>query len=134
VDWVHNPEIGRRFGPRWTQGQNATGVSPECGLIDDARAQSSLRLQKKIEGILLVLTMGFGDRGYGGVRSAVKRRWRRWRSVSCDWGCREERRRGATSAVQRGGGGGAFYRAEEVVESRGVGRRWSITPHQFQRS
>jgi hypothetical protein len=73
-------------------------------------------VQKKIEGILPVLTAGFGDRGNGGVRPAVKR-WRRrwWCSMSGDWGRGEERRRGAASAVQRGGGGGAFYR---------TGRRW----------
>jgi hypothetical protein len=69
-----------------------------------------------IEGILPVLTAGFGDRGNGGVRPAVKRmRRRRWCSVSGDWGHGEEWRRGAVSAVQRGGGRGAFYRA---------GRRW----------
>jgi hypothetical protein len=65
---------------------------------------------------MLVLTAGFGDRGNGGVRPAVKRRRRRrWCSVSGDWGHGEERRRGAASAVQRGGGGGAFSRP---------GRRW----------
>jgi hypothetical protein len=72
-----------------------------------------------IVGILPVLTAGFGDRGNGGVRPAVKRRrWRRWCSVLGDWGHGEERRRGAASAVQRGGGGGLFYRAEEAVERR----------------
>jgi hypothetical protein len=55
----------------------------ECGLVDDARAWSSPRLQKKIEGMLLVLNTGFGDRGNGGVRPAVKRRRRqRWYLVS----------------------------------------------------
>jgi hypothetical protein len=39
-----------------------------AGFVDDARARSSPRLQKKIEGILPVLTAGFGDRGNGGVR------------------------------------------------------------------
>jgi hypothetical protein len=92
----------------------------ECGLVDDARAQSSPRLQKKIEGILPVLTVGFGDRVNGGVRPAVKRRRRWWCSVSGDWGRGEKRRRGAPSAVQRGRGGGAFYRAGETVRRRGA--------------
>jgi hypothetical protein len=64
---------------------------------------------------LSILTAGFGDWGNGRVRPAVKRRRRRWCSVSGYWGRGEERRRGEASAVQRGGGGGAFYR---------VGRRW----------
>jgi hypothetical protein len=85
---------------QWTRGQNAIGASPECGLIDDARARSSPRLQKKIEGILPVLTVGFGDRGNGGMRPAVKRRrQRQWCSVSGDRGRGEELKRGAASAV-----------------------------------
>jgi hypothetical protein len=91
-------------------------------LVDDARARSSSRLQKKIEGILPVLPAGFGDRGNGWVRPAVKRsRRQRWCSVSGDWGRGEERRRGAASAEQRGGGGGVFYRAGEAVGRRGGG-------------
>jgi hypothetical protein len=47
--------------------------------------------KKKIEGILPVFTVGFGDRSYGRVRLAVRRRrWRRWCSVSGDWGRGEE--------------------------------------------
>jgi hypothetical protein len=82
---------------------------------------------------LPVLTAGFGDRGNGGVRPAVKRRRRQWWcSVSGDWGRGEGRGRGAASAVRRGGGEGAFYRVGEVVGRRGGGRqRWSFTPHQF---
>jgi hypothetical protein len=133
VDWVHNPSTGQRFGPWWTQGQNTTGASPECGLIDDARAPSSPWLQKKVKGILPVLTAVFGDRGNGGVRPAVKRRRRQcWCSVSGDWGRGEEQKRGAASAVQRGRGGGVFYRVREAVGRRGGGRRWwSFTSRWF---
>jgi hypothetical protein len=42
---------------------------------------------------------GLGDWGNGRVRPAVKRRRRRWCSVSGDWGRGEERRRGEASAV-----------------------------------
>jgi hypothetical protein len=37
-------------------------------------ARSLPRLEKKIEGILPVLTTGFGDRGNGEVRLVVNRR------------------------------------------------------------
>jgi hypothetical protein len=82
---------------------------------------------------LPVRTVGFGDRGNGGLRPAVKRRRRwRWCSMSGNWGRREERRRGAVSAVQRGGGGGAFYRVGEAVKRRRGGRwRWRFNPCQF---
>jgi hypothetical protein len=89
--------------------------------------------RKKIEGILPVLTAGFGDRGNGEVRPAVKRRRRwQWCSVSGDWGRGEERRRGAASAVQRGGGGVHF-----IGPGRrwgGSRRRWSFPPCWFRRS
>jgi hypothetical protein len=71
---------------------------------------------EKDEGILPVITAGFGDRGNGGMRPAVKRRrWQRWCSVSSDWGRGEERRRGAVSAVWRGRGEVRFI---------GPGRWW----------
>jgi hypothetical protein len=99
--------------PRIERHRSFAGVR----LVNDARARSSPWLQKKIEGILSVLTTGFGDWGNGVVRPTVKRRRRRWWcSVSGDWGREEERRRGAASVVHRGGGGGAFYRVWEAVE------------------
>jgi hypothetical protein len=80
------------------------------------RHQSFTGVQKKIEGILPVLTVGFGDQGNFRVRPAVKRRTRQWWcSVSGDWGRGEEGKSGAASAVQIGGGRGAFYRAGEAV-------------------
>jgi hypothetical protein len=58
------PELHRSAGSSMMQGH---GARRGCG--------------KKIEGILPVLTAGFGDRGNGGVRPAVKRR-RLWRCCS----------------------------------------------------
>jgi hypothetical protein len=107
----------RRPGGASVHGGPEDRTPPECGLVDDARARSSPQLQKKIEGILSVLTAGFGDRGNGGVKPTVKRRRRqRWCSVSSNWGRVEERRRRAASAVRRGEG--AFYRAGEAVGRR----------------
>jgi hypothetical protein len=77
------PELHRSAGSSMMQGH---GARRGC--------------RKKIEGILPVLTTGFGDRGNGGMRPAVRRRrQRQWCSVSGDRGHVEELKRGAASAV-----------------------------------
>jgi hypothetical protein len=76
---------------------------------------------------LPVLTAGFGDRGNGGMRPALKRRRRWWWcSVLDDWDM--EKSEGGEQRVRCG-------EAEAGVRFIGPGkrgggrRRWSFTPH-----